>query len=95
MASRRVVRQRVDQTIGTRNFEARNERLERGVSVKSGETPARKEKLENAFNGRRTDSVQEEILVVLTTGLILCNGHNHPLLRQEHRHRLTEESLHI
>ena len=38
------------------------------------------------------DSVQEEILEVLTTGLILLDEHRHPLL-QERRHRLTEESL--
>ena len=56
-------------------------------------TSARKEKWENAFNGRRMDSVQEETLVVLTTGLILVNGHNHPLLLQERRHRLTEENI--
>ena len=35
---------------------------------------------DNGFNGRRTDSFQEETLVVLVTGLILVNGHNHPLL---------------
>ena len=48
---------------------------------------------ENAFNGRRTESVQEEIPVVLTTDLILVNGHNHPLLLQQRRRRVTEESL--
>ena len=38
------------------------------------------------------DSVQDETLVVSTTGLSLVNEHNHPLLLQERRHRLTEES---
>ena len=52
-----------------------------------------KEKWETASNGRRTDSVQKEIPVVVTTGLILVKKHNHPLLLQERRHRLTEESL--
>ena len=48
--------------------------------VKKGETSVRKEKWENAFNGRRMDSVQEETPVVSTTGLILVNGPHHPLL---------------
>ena len=61
--------------------------------VKKGETSARKEKWESGFSGRRTDSVQKEIPVVLTTGLILVMEHNHPLLLQNRRHRLTDGSL--
>ena len=38
-------------------------------------------------------SVQEEIPAVLNTGLILVNGHNHPLPPQKRRRRLTGESL--
>ena len=44
--------------------------------VKKGETSARKEQREIVFSERRMDS----ILVVLTTGLMLVNEHNHPLL---------------
>ena len=76
-----MARQHIDQTIRTRNFKARNERIETGVLVKSqkGETSAKREKWENAFKGRPTGSVQKETLVVSTTGLILVNGHNAPL----------------
>ena len=82
---KRMARQHTDQTIRTRSFKARNERIETGVWVKSqkGKTSTRKEKWDNAFNGRRPDSVQKKILVVLTTGLILVNEHNHPLLLQK------------
>ena len=92
---RNMVRQHIDQSIRTRNFKARNERIETGVLVKSltGKMSALKEKWETAFNGRRTDNVQEETTVVLTTGLILVNEHNHPLQLRERRHRLTEERL--
>ena len=61
--------------------------------VKRGEMSALKEKWVTAFKGRRTVSVQEDIPVLSTTGLILVNEHNHPLLLQERRHRLTEESF--
>ena len=54
---------------------------------------ARKQIWENAFSGRQLDSVRNGILVVLTTGLILVNEHNHPLLLQKARHRPSEESL--
>ena len=56
-------------------------------------TSALKEKWENPFNGRQLDSVQGEIPEVLTTDLILVSGHNHPLLLQQRRRGLTEESL--
>ena len=61
--------------------------------VRKGETSARKEKWENAFNGRRTDIVQDEIPAVLPMGLILVNRQNHLLQPQKRRHRLTEESF--
>ena len=90
-----MVRQHVDQTIRTRNFKTWNGRIETGELVKrqKGRHVSAKEKWDNAFNGRRMDSVQEEILVFLTTGLILLNEHNHPLLLQERRHRLLAESF--
>ena len=42
---------------------------------------------------RQQDSVRKGIPVVLTTGLILVNEHNHPLLLLKCRLRLTEGSL--
>ena len=69
------------------------------------ETSARKEQWENAFNGRRMDSVQEETLVVSLTekpretdaiadaDLIQVKEHIHPLLLWRRRPRLTEGSL--
>ena len=91
-----MVRQHIDQTIRTRNFKARNVRIETGVlgkSQKKGETSARKEKWESAFNGRQMESVQVEPPVVKTTGLVLVKEHNHSPLLRERRHRLTGGSL--
>ena len=54
----------VDQTLRTRNFNS-NPRVKESKqaywSRVRQKTSARKEKWENAFNGRRTDSVQEDI----------------------------------
>ena len=58
-----------------------------------GKTSALKEKWENPFNGRQLDDVQGEIPEALTTDLILVSGHNHPLLLQQRRRGLTEESF--
>ena len=66
--------------------------LKQKSRVRKEETSALKEKEENALSGRRTDSVQDETPVVSTTGLSLVKDHNNPLLLQERRHRLTEES---
>ena len=43
-------------------------------------------------NGEQTDSVQEETVAIFSTEVIVDNEHNRPLLLQERRHRLTEES---
>ena len=81
--SRKMVRRHIDQTIRTRNFKARNERIEPGVLVKS-------QKGRNVSAERK---MGEETPVVFSTGVILVNGHNHPLLLQERRRqRLAEES---
>ena len=86
------MRRQIDQSVRTHNYKARKERKrqEYWSRVKKGrETSALKKKSETAFNA---DSFQAEIPVV-PTSLILVNGHNHPLLLQERRHRLMEESL--
>ena len=44
-------------------------------------------------NGLHMDSVQEETLAVLATGIIVDNKNNGPLLLRRRRHRLTEASL--
>ena len=48
---------------------------------------------ESGISGKKTDSVQEETLAVLSTEVIVDNEHNRPLLLRRRRHRLTEESL--
>ena len=69
-------------------------RQETWSRVKKGEKSAlRGRKVGECFQWKATDSVQEETPVVLTTGLVLVNEHNHPLPLREGRHRLTEESL--
>ena len=90
-----MARQRIDQTIETRNIRAQNGRIEQvhWSRVKKGEMSAEKENLKNAFKGKRTHSVEEETPVVLNTGLIPVKGCNRPLPLQERRHRLTEESV--
>ena len=45
------------------------------------------------FSGEQTDSVQEEAVAVFATEVLVDNEHNRPLLLQERRHRLTEETL--
>ena len=90
-----MVRQRIDQTlIRTRNFKARNERIETGVLVKiqKEEMSGQKEKWENASSGKQMDSVRKGTPVVLTTGPILTKEHTHPFLLRKRRPRLTEES---
>ena len=42
---------------------------------------------------KQMDSVQEETLAVLATGIVVDNKHNRLLLLQRHRHRLREEDL--
>ena len=81
-----LVRRHVDQMIRTRNFRARNERIETGVRVK-------RQKREESQCGKQMDSVQEETLAVSATGIIVDNRHHHPLLLRRRRHRLTEEVL--
>ena len=61
---RKMVKQHIDQMTRTRKCKARNQRLEAGVMVSSQQREKcqrGERKWENAFNGRRTDSVQEEI----------------------------------
>ena len=48
-----MVRRRMDQMVGTRNFKARNERIETGVLVKSH--TGRK----SAFKGKRENAIWE------------------------------------
>ena len=56
------VRRHVDQTMRTRNFKARNERVERGVVTKSrkGEKSAWRGKWESAISGKQLDNVPKE-----------------------------------
>ena len=57
------------QKISTRNFQARNERIETGVLVKTqkGRTSALKEQQDTAINGKQKDIVQKEMLAVSAT----------------------------
>ena len=85
---RKMVRQHVDQTI---RFKAQNERIEIGVLVKSqkGRNVSADRKVGECFqwkaNGQcsRGESCSH-------SGQ---RAHNHPLLLQERRHRLTQENL--
>ena len=56
-----MVRQHIDQTTSTRNFKARNDRIETEYwsKVTREEMSAQKEKWEIAFSGRQMDSVQK------------------------------------
>ena len=80
-----MVRRRVDQMIRTRNFKARNERIETGVLVKS----RKREKChrgglwEETFSGMQLDGVQEETLVVSATETIVHRKYYRPLLLQK------------
>ena len=92
----KMVRQQIDETIRTRNFKARSERSGTGVSVKShrGRNFQRGKKNMRLLSVEGNWTVfEKESPVVLTTGLILVNGHNHPLLLPKRRLRPAEESL--
>ena len=80
---RTLVRRHVDQMSRTRNFKARNERIETGVVVKSHK--GRNVSVERS--GERQDSAEKETLAVS----VVVKKHNHPLLLR--KCRLTEESL--
>ena len=61
---RTMVRQHIDQT-RTRNFKARNERIETGVLVKrykgiKEETSSLREEWESAFSGKQLENVRKE-----------------------------------
>ena len=57
-----MVKRSIDQKLRLRNFDARNERMERGAVVTSRGSGrvVLKEDQENALNGRQKDSVREE-----------------------------------
>ena len=69
--------------------------LRRGYQSKvtKGRTSAWTGEWENVVSGKQMDSVQEEALAVFASEVIVDDEHNHPLLLQRRRHRLTEESL--
>ena len=73
-----MVTRHIDQMIGTRNFKARNERIDTGVLVKSQKGKSQRGK-ENGSE-KQMDSVQEETLAIVLS----CS--------ERHRHRLPEES---
>ena len=62
-------RRHIGQTIRTRNFGVRNERIETGVLFKSqkGKNVSVEGNQQNAISGKQMDSVQEETLAVLAT----------------------------
>ena len=68
-----MVRRHIDQTIETRNFRARNDGIETGVSGKShkGRKSSLRGKKENAISGKQLYSVQEETLAVSATEIIV------------------------
>ena len=81
----------MDPNIRTRNFEARNERIEAGTQRKTeakGNPSALTESKESAINGKRKDSAQEETLVVSATVRINVEWRcSHPLLHQNRRRK--------
>ena len=96
-----IVRRHVGQTMRTRNFRARNERVERGAVTKSrqGRKVIVERKVENAISGKQFDHVRMEkhavsvMLVHLGTEAIRDKKKdNRLLLRQKRRHRLTERN---
>ena len=95
-----MVRRHIDQMIRTRNFEARNERIETDVLVKShtGRQSAWRGKWENAVSGKQLDNVRKETHTVsvmiqrLETDAIRDEKDNRPLLQHKRRHRLSEKN---
>ena len=79
--------------IWTRNFKARNERLEPGVLVKSQQgRNVSVDRTKGAVSGKQLVSVQEETFAVSATDPIVDRKHNCPRLLQKRGHRLTEEN---
>ena len=84
----------------TRNFRARNERVERGSSNQESKKGEKQRawigKWENAVSGKHLDSVQKDTHVVsvmiqrLETDAIRDKKDNRPLLHQKRRHRPTD-----
>ena len=88
----------IDQTMRTRNFKARNERVEKGVVTKSqkkGEKSGWIGRLENATIGKQLDNVRKETHVVsvmiqrLETDAIRYKKDNRPLLQGSDRRKDT------
>ena len=91
-----MVKKRIDQKIRTRNFQARNERIETGVLVKTqqGKNVSAEGNQENAISRKQEDSGQKEMLAAsATTSLSVERKHNRPLLLQGRRHKMTEENF--
>ena len=87
-----MVKRSIDQKLRSRNFDARNERIETGAIA--GINVVLKEGQENAINGRHKDSVRKEIVVVFDTMRISVHGrHQRPFLPLNHRlKRMAENS---
>ena len=77
-----MVRRHIDQMSRTRNFRARNERIETGVSVKSHK--GRKVSVD-----RKVQECDQSKANGQCTEPIVGREHNRPLLLQKRRHRLT------
>ena len=75
-----MVTSHIDRMIRTRNFKARNERIETEVFVKKGEKSALRGMWENAISGEQLYGVQQETLAVSVTKEHLDKKHNRPLL---------------
>ena len=96
-----TARRNIDQTMRTRNFRARNERVERGGVTKSQKKRRKSQRAwigrwENAISDKQLDSVQKETHVVsvmiqcLEKDAIRDKKDNRPLLHQKRRHRPTD-----
>ena len=68
-----MVKRHIDQKIRTRNLQARNERIETGVSFKiqKGKMSALQGTQENAISGKQKDSVQREMHAASATVAVI------------------------
>ena len=81
--------------VRTRNFKARNERIETGVLVKgqTGKNVSVERRMDECDQWKANGQCSRGESGSLRHGRIVDNRHNRPLLLQRRRDRLTEEDL--
>ena len=88
-----VIRRHIDQMIRTRNFKARNARIETWVLVKShkGRKASVERKVGECLQWKATGQCSRGDSYSFNHGPIVLKKHKLPFLFRERRHRLTEE----